>query len=339
MAANVIPGGRVPNIHLRTNRGGSQVIDRDGLGDAGRLLMSDGGLLWLDVQDPTLADIEALGRSFPLHHLALEDAYKRHQRPKIEDYPTFCFLVVYTLAVVPDPTSDSGIAIHTQEISVFLGANFLITVHVGPSPEIAQAVQRWDEVVSNIGEHPGALLYALLDTIVDDYFPAVDQIAEKLDEVEEQLFERFDQRLSKTLFALRRQLVTVRRFLGPERDILNSLLRREGELIPHGMGIYLQDVYDHILRVVDTVDTYRDMLAGDMDAYLSAVSNNLNRTMKALTAISAVLMTAALITGFYGMNVAYPGRDTYNGYLWSLGLIAVSSGSIIVVFRRLGWFS
>lgn len=325
-------------MHLRTHSGDDREVTHAEVRDVGRLLNTSAELVWLDVQDPSLEDMEALGRSFPLHSLALEDAYKRHQRPKVEEYPDFGFLVFYTLEVLHDPASESGLAVATREISVFLGHNFLITVHSGPSPEIDQAVQRWGEVTDSIAEHPGALLYALLDTIVDDYFPAVDLVAETLDEIEEQLFERFDRTLSRKLFALRRQLITVRRFLGPERDILNTLLRHEGELLPRGIGIYLQDVYDHILRTLDTVDTYRDMLAGDLDAYLSAVSNNLNKTMKTLTAISAVLMTSSLITGFYGMNVNYPGRDTEAGWLWSAGLMLVSGGAIIAAFRRLDWF-
>lgn len=325
-------------MHLRTHRGDSRIIERSDVREVGRLLHASGELLWLDVQDPTPADMEALGRTFPLHPLALEDAYKRHQRPKVEEYPDFCFLVVYTLSVARDPGSESGLAVSTREMSVFLGTNFLITVHTGAAVEVEQAVRRWDEVTANLGEHPGALLYGLLDTIVDDYFPAVDLLAETLDDIEEELFERFDRRLSRALFALRRQLIAIRRFLAPERDIMNTLLRHEGDLLPQGSAIYFQDVYDHVLRVLDTVDTYRDMLAGDLDAYLSAVSNNLNRTMKTLTAISAVLMTAALITGFYGMNVNYPGRDTEAGWLWSAGLIIVSATGIIAAFRRLDWF-
>ncbi|MCX6022028.1 MAG: magnesium transporter CorA family protein, partial [Chloroflexi bacterium] len=268
--------------------------------------------------------------------LALEDAYKQHQRPKVDTYPDFLFIVAYSLAIASQEAGECDVRL--DEIAIFFGANYLVTVHRGPLRVLDEAAGRWREVRSRLGDNVAALLYALLDSVVDDYFPAIDTLTDVLDSIEEQMIDHFDRSVSLRLLALRRHLITVRRVLAPERDALNALMRHDGELLPRNVEPYIMDVYDHLLRVLDTVDTTREQLAGDLDVYMSALSNNLNQVMKTLTAISAVLMTAGLVTGFYGMNVAYPGRDTDAGFWWSAALIVVPAAVLAGLFKRLGWF-
>lgn len=236
-------------------------------------------LIWIDLEDPTPHDFQLIAQEFAFHPLAIEDASKRHQRPKLDQYDTFLFIVFY--AVYPDGAGD---AFSTQEISLFVGANYLVTVHTGHCGEIAAVAERWKENVLNIKSRRVAiLLYSLMDTIVDNYFPVLDIVAERADAVEEEIFDHASSQTLAEIFQLRKALLRLRRVLAPERDLMSMLTRRDIELLGPDTAVYFQDVYDHVLRVTDAIDTYRDLLAGALDAHLSVISNNLNQIMRTLT--------------------------------------------------------
>ncbi len=289
--------------------------------------------LWLDVEDPTAEEFAELQRAFHLHPLAVEDALRAHQRPKVDEYPEYYFIVCY--AVDLDPRGD----VTLQQISLFLGESFLITVHRGPAPEIAESAARWERNQVEVGRSLGAVVYSLLDALVDHYFPVIDAIVDRIDAVEEEILERPTRASLATLFQLKRSLLALRRVLAPERDVLNVLIRRDAPIVDAQTGLYLQDVYDHVLRAVDTVDLYRDMLATTLDAYLSVTSNNLNVVMKRMTAISTILMSVALVTGIYGMNFkTMPELDWSFGYpYYALGLMLTVGVSLALFFRRIDW--
>lgn len=311
-----------------------QEVEPDRIGE---LLRAREQVIWLDLHDPIPRDFDLLRREFGFHPLALEDAHKRHQRPKIDEYPDFYFLVIYAMAT-PHP-HDSEPLVHLEEIGIFLGQNYVVTVHSKPVPELEEASRRWREVREAIGAHPGALLYAILDSVVDHYFVVVDALAERMDDLEEQIFDHFDARLSQQIFRLRKELIGVRRVLSPEREVINALLRRDLPFLVPEVSVYLQDVYDHILRVTDTVDTYRDLLSGTLDAYLSAVSNNLNQVMKTLTAVATILMSVSFIAAIYGMNFQdMPELNCPWGYPLTLGLMATVAAGLALFFWRKKWF-
>lgn len=292
------------------------------------------GILWLDFLEPTPADLEWLAARFHFHHLALEDCLKSGQRPKLDRYDGYAFLDLY--AARYDPISAR---VRLAEVDMFLGVGYLITSHREPVADFGAVRDRWlrDPMARSLGS--GYLLYLLLDTIVDDYFPVVDALEEQLELLDEALFERFDQRVVDRIFSLKKELILFRKVVAPTRDVSLLLMRHEGDLLNPATGIYLQDVYDHLIRVADAIDTYRDLVGGSIEAYLSVVANRTNETMKRLTSISAVLMSVTLIAGIYGMNFRYmPELGWTHGYEFALGLMIVVALGLSLVFKSLRYF-
>ncbi len=291
-------------------------------------------LIWIDLEDPTPRDFQLIAKEFVFHPLAIEDASKRHQRPKLDQYDTFLFIVFY--AVQPD--GGDGV-FTTHEISLFVGPNYLVTVHTGVCREISATAARWKENVLQIKSRRVAiLLYSLLDTIVDNYFPVLDIVAERADAIEEAIFDRGDTQTLEEIFQLRKSLLALRRVLAPERDLMSMLTRRDIELLGPDTAIYFQDVYDHVLRVTDAIDTYRDLLGGALDAHLSVISNNLNQIMRTLTSWSIILMTLALIAGVYGMNFVFmPELHWHYGYFATIAGMAVIALGLFALFKRINW--
>jgi magnesium transporter len=286
--------------------------------------------LWLDLQNPQAQDIELLRQEFKFHPLAIEDATRHHERPKLEAYDNHYFMVFYALSY--------STRLSSQAIGLFIGANYIVSVHAGEITTIDETIRRWQANAAEFGQDGGALLYALLDAIVDDYFPLIDQLAERVEDIEEQIFERFSEDALQSVFNLKRDLLGVRRVVAPERDVLNVLIRREVPIFERNTILYLQDVYDHIVRITDSIDTYRDLLSSALDAFLSIQSNRLNQVVKVLTITSIVLMTDALIAGIYGMNFEFmPELHWPYGYPFALGLMATLSVGLVMFFRWRKW--
>ena len=316
----------VQSLLQRTPDGSLKRVDPAGL----RTLLQDkASTLWLDVQDPTPADLEMLSSEFDFHELALEDVDHPAQRPKLEEYGSFYFLVFYSLLL-----SEDG-KLLARELDLFIGENYLVTVHNGQIRELEEAIRRWQLGYGRLDHGVGSLLYSLLDSVVDGYFQVADATAEKVSQLEERSMEAHDQRLVRSVFGLKKELLNARRILGPERDVLNALMRQETPLLDPRTSIYLRDVYDHLSRIMDTHDLHNDVLTGILDMYLSAVSNRLNQIMKTLTSVTIILMTMALISGIYGMNfVNMPELKWQYGYYWALGLMA---GSAVLLYLYLRW--
>lgn len=289
-------------------------------------------LFWVDVTSPTPADLSLLAEEFGFHPLAMEDTAKRHQRPKVDFYDEFLFIVFYALE------SSDGHP-QTVEMNLFAGKNFLVTVHSEDVPAIGETAERWRQQIPKLGHRGiGLLIYSLLDAIVDDYFPVIDALTERIEDLEQAVFERFDNDAQAAIFGLKKDLLAVRRVLGPERDVMNVLVRRDSPVFGAETIVYFQDVYDHILRVTDAVDTYRDLLSSALDAYLSVTSNRLNQVMRTLTASSIILMSMTLVASVYGMNFVHmPELSWQLGYAWALGLMLSIGFVILGVFRRIDW--
>jgi magnesium transporter len=317
-----------------------QELHRD---EIGAVLISDDNLLWLDVEAPGADEIGILAEEFGLHQLAVEDLLKQHQRPKIDVYDNFYFVVFYDIDY--DETND---LIDEHEMAVIVGRNFLITVHQDPIEEIAEVATRFRRNVREIERGVGVLLYSLLDTIVDHYFPVIDRIGERIEELETRVFERDSagaQAGMQDIFVLKRELITLRRTIAPERDAMAVLARRELPIVSEATGVYFQDLYEHVLRVTDAVDVYRDLLSGVLDSYLSVNSNslaiaanNLNTVMKTLTSYSIILMSVTLIAGIYGMNFEnMPELRTRYGYFFALGAMVLVAALLVRFFKRKGY--
>lgn len=306
-----------------------QLRDSVPLAEVSDLLTDPTTLVWVDLEAAPTALLH-LQEECRLHPLAVEDAQTRHQRPKIDEYDHFYFVVFY----VPQATSRSA----TEEVSLFLGERFLVTVHQAPIPEIDTTVRHWHTNAAELGPNIGALLYSLLDNFVDAYFPIIDRIGEEVDELQERLFERTDRQVLQHLARLRRDLLTIRRVLAPEREVINALIRRDQPILPLLAIPYFHDIYDHVVRLTEMIDTQRDLLATAVDVYVSLTSNNLNEVMKTLTGWSIILMSIAVITGIYGMNFRMmPELESPLGYPLALvGMLVVSIG-LFSYFRRRDW--
>jgi magnesium transporter len=326
-------------IHVDVCEGGRSVTRGVGAERIGEHLGSPERLLWVDVAAPTDDDWDRLTAEFGFHPLAVEDAKQRSERPKMDAYEGFLFLSVRAWTGDRSRTADLDDA--TEEIDVFLGPNYLVTAHAAAVPLIEEMRRRWEEHPERLDSSPSTLLHVLLDTIVDDFFPAMDAIDGSIDDIEMRAYApEAGQDAADLAGALRLKkcLLLLRQVVAPMRDILNQLLRADNPLIPARERVYYQDVYDHTLRLVEQIDLHRDILGGVMDAVMAQTNNRLNQIMKTLTAVSTSLMTAGLIAGIYGMNFTHMPELTWlYGYPAALLLMIVVVGGLLAYFRRIKW--
>ncbi len=299
--------------------------------DISDVVTETGRLLWVDVCDPDENDLDCLETEFRLHPLAMEDVRHRHQRPKLEKYPGHDFVVAYTAAL--------------QEVDIFVGRSWVVSVRErdkrGPAWAVDGVLNRFEKTrPDHVG--PGFLLYVLLDELVDGWFTVTEATQDDIEELENRIFGDLDddQDLSvqQAMFDTRRRLLTFRRAIAPLREVVGSLMRREVEWIDAATATNLQDVYDHILRAVDHLDSQRELLDNAVDAHLSISSNQMNRAMERMTAWGAILLGSTLVAGIYGMNFEHmPELRWRLGYPFALGLML---GVTIVgyrAFRRRDW--
>lgn len=316
---------------VRHSRGAVEELPLERLDEIDGLTATDGTLVWVHALSPSEDDIQVLRREFDLHPLAVEDIRKRQQRPKLDAYAEQHMVVAYEAT-----DAEGGLS----EIHLFVGAGWLLTVSWAPTPMV-DAIRR---TFATGRDHAGAgmaeLLYAVLDAAVDSYFPELDRLSDRIDRLEDRVLEGDADRDSlREVLAIKRRLLALRRVLAPMRDVANRLLRRDLDIVDAATLPYYQDLYDHLVRVLDQLDVYRDLLATVLDARLTVASNSLNAIMKRLTAFTVILMVPTLIAGIYGMNFdRIPELDWPLGYPFALALMALAVVVAISFFRRRGWF-
>lgn len=313
----------------RTDRTFTKIFNSEEISECCKV---DSKIVWVDVNDPTSRDFEELAREFNFHPLSIEDCRNEHQRPKVEEYPGYYFIVLYEAELV------EGQHLELRELNIFLGKNYVVTVHANPIRGTKRAERLWQEWKDLAERGTGLLAYLLIDPIVDDYMPLLDTLSDKLDDIEDQIFTDFQPEAIEHLFRIKKQLVFLRRSITPLRDVFNTLLRREQPIFSRETHIYFQDVFDHLIRVTDTIDTLRDVLNSTMDAYLSISSNRMNTVMKQLTAISTILMSVTLVASVYGMNFEQmPELKWQFGYTGALASMLIIGLVIYFFFRRIRW--
>ncbi len=289
-------------------------------------------ILWVDVSNPGSQDFDELAAQFGFHPLAIEDCQNGHQRPKVDEYQGYYFIVLYEALLLPDQR------LELHELNIFLGRNYLVTVHSQPIRAIEVAERLWNGWTDLAERGTGLVAYLLIDAIVDDYLPLLDTLSDRMDDLEDQIFEDFRPEAIEEIFRIKKQLTFLRRAVTPLRDVFNTLLRREQPIFSRETMIYFQDVFDHLIRVADTIDTLRDMLGSTMDAYLSVSGNRMNMVMKRLTSLSTILMSVTLIAGIYGMNFKImPELDWKFGYPGALLSMVVIGLAIYSYFRKIKW--
>jgi magnesium transporter len=298
-------------------------------------LLQDSMVTWININGnrhvPTL---EQLGTLLNVHPLVLEDIAHIGQRPKIEDYDTYLFLVVKLLHLRdPDQQVDA------EQVSLLLGPHYVITVQEHDGDVFTPIRERLRAGRGRIRSmNADYLLYALLDAIVDDYFLVLEDVGERIETIEDALVTDPSPTILTLLHALKRDMIFLRKSVWPLREVISRLERWDSPLIQSALNLYLRDVYDHTIQVIDAIETNRDLLAGMLDIYLSSVSNRMNEVMKVLTIIATIFIPLTLIVGIYGMNFTYmPELQHPWGYPMVYLIMAAVSGIMLVFFRRKHW--
>jgi magnesium transporter len=301
---------------------------------------------WINIDG--LGDIEVLrtlGTQFNLHPLALEDVLDTAQRPKVEQYDNYLFIVVHMLYL------DRGKVICGEQLSMFLGKHFLITLQEEAEFDVFEPVRaRIRNTAGSIRKMgPDYLAYALLDAIIDHYYPVLEDVGTKIDLIEETLVDLQPGRSPVAeLHGHKRALARIRRFVWPVRDLVNSLMHDEGGLVMKATKVYLRDCYDHTVQLMDLIESYRDVISGLMDLYLSAVGIRTNEIMRVLTVISSIFIPLTFIAGVYGMNFAHeldgkklswnmPELFSPYGYIGCLLFMLAVALFQIVYFKKKRW--
>lgn len=296
---------------------------------------------WINVEGLSDVDLIAhLGERFGFHKLALEDVVTCGQRPKVEPYEDHEFLILRSVQLEHD-TNLIG-----EQISLFLGAGYVVTFQEIPG-DSWEAVRERIRLGRGLIRKRGSdyLAYALVDALIDEFFPVLERYGEEIERLENQLIEKVSPGLLLEIHRIKRDLLMLRRAAWPERDLLNSILRDGSELITAETRIFLRDCYDHTVQVIDVIETYRELAGGMLDVYLSSQSNRMNEIMKVLTILSSIFIPLSFVAGVYGMNfdteVSHfnmPELHWVMGYPFALGLMAAVALVLIGYFKKKGWF-
>jgi magnesium transporter len=265
-----------------------------------RTLASGEGTLWVDIDTRDTQKVAMLKDVFHFHPLAIEEAVNPQSRVKLEEFDQYVLLIVRTVAFCE--TTDDPYDLDTANISFFLGKNYLVTVHgadTNPVDSTRELLQRKPELATH---GPAKLMHAIVDQAVDAYFPIIDKLDEFMDSLEEKIYGSFDQGALREVFSVKRLVLTLRRHLAPERDALSVLTNRPSTLLTPDIQVYYRDIYDHVLRIYDSLETYRELLSSTLDSYLTQVSNRLGMATKALGVVATVTLPFVVVSGMWGMN-------------------------------------
>jgi len=298
-------------------------------------LRSKSSVVWLNIDGVHQPEIiEQIGKSFGLHPLVAEDIASTGQRPKMEDFDDYIFVVVRMFRFDGEEGETKS-----EQISIILGADFVISFQEREG-DVFDAIR--ERLRNNKGKirKMGAdyLVYALIDAIVDNYFMILEKLGEAVEDIEDRLITNPTSETLQTIHDLKREMIFLRKSVWPLREVINRMERSESPLINKSTFIYLRDVYDHTIQIMDAVDTFRDMLSGMLDIYLSSVSNRMNEVMKVLTVIATIFIPLTFVAGIYGMNFRYmPELDLTWSYPAVLVLMLVVALLMVVYFRRKKW--
>ncbi|MDQ3817317.1 MAG: magnesium transporter CorA family protein [Acidobacteriota bacterium] len=262
-------------------------------------LSSPDVLLWVDIRDPGAAELKMLTEEFDFSPLSLEDALKQRQRPKVDEYPNYYNIVIYA----PLET-ELNRELQMTEVDLFVGQNYIVSLHPGHVPALDLARQRWEQAKPDLADRVGFLSHIVVDSIIDACFPVVDDIEDRLHQLDATMFRGNRGANPEELLVVKRSVFALRMALYPLREAFNEFPRREHSLFDLETHPYFQDVYDHILRLLDIIDIQQDMVAGATEAHLAFMSNQLNETMKTLTVVGICEAAAAAVFGAWGMNVS-----------------------------------
>ncbi len=290
--------------------------------------------VWVDLDQPTPEEARILTDVFHFHELAVEDALAALHHPKLESYGEYLYVILHGIDFRAKEHE-----FRTQDVDFFVSERYLVTVH----PGVSRSIGRISEVCTRndllLGEGPGFLLHRIIDAMVDNYRPEVDELQERLDQLEKEVFEHSQPDLARRIIDLKRDVSSLRRVVQPQRDVVGRLARREFPLISEQLGYRFRDVYDHLVRLTDESMFFGDRITSLLDAHLSTVSNQLNEVMKVLTVITTLFMPLTFVTGLYGMNVDLPhfGLGSHAVFWVLLVIMLANSVGMLAFFRMRRW--
>jgi magnesium transporter len=288
---------------------------------------------WLDIESATEEDYELLETTFGFHHLTIEDLRQQNQRPKLEEYRGYSFAVIFGSELGPE-------GVQLLEHHLYLQHQYLVTVHQEAAPALAELRSRIRASPEITKDDVGFLKYLVIDQLVDTNFPTLEALDQTIDGLQNEIVERAEPRMLSSIYGLKHDVTELRRVLSGQRDLFQRIITHSLDDDGHEMTVYWRDVYDHIVRQYETVDSLRELLAGAVDVYLSTVQNRLSTTTKTLTIVASLFLPLTWLTGFYGMNFAYL-TGTLEPARWAFWVgVATMIGSLGVqmyLFRRRGW--
>lgn len=308
----------------RATENGLEKVSRD---DVAELLSRGDTNLWFHFDAPTEEELRFLQADLKIHHLTLEDVVNQNQRPKIESFEDYVYLAIHPLM------HSKKWQIEPSELDLLLGRHWIVSVHYGALPGLIENDHTHERLANALGRGADFLLYTLVDLVVDSYFPILDEIEDEIDSLEERLLAQAKSADMNRLLAFKRSLVHVRRAVGPQREVLNQLTRHEFPFVRAEHLVYFRDVYDHLLRITEELDALRDILSSALEVHLASTSNQLNVTMKRLTAWGTIFVVITAIAGIYGMNFKFmPELE------WRYGYFAVVSGMVLISLGLYAYF-
>jgi magnesium transporter len=317
------------SIHIRCWRNGA-IEESTDVDELGRLIASKGGATWIDLANPSPELLQAVARRLGLHPLIAEDILQRNERAKVRLISDVIHVVAFELKRERELTS--------TEVDLVLGRHYLLTVHA-PSWDPMATQQLRAGLAPVLGNGPDRLLWALVDSIVDGYFPVFDRLGDEIDTVEDDALARTVPATLQHIFRLKRELLAIRHVLAPSREVFAQLTSREFGLISEANVFYFRDVYDHLIRLNDELDSFRELVAGALEVYLSSINNNLSAIMKRLTGVTVILAGIGAIGGLFGMSeaaTALAGGEGIGFYVILISTIVAAVGAVFVL-RRINW--
>ena len=296
-------------------------------------LAATDGQLWVDVDVTNRHQVAVLEKVFGFHPLAIEDTLSPNSRVKLEEYPGYLFMIIRGVRFCDD-TSDDPYDLETFNLCFFLGANYLVTVHGEYSASIPGVLERVERAPDVLGRGVARLMHAIMDSAVDAYFPIIDQIDDFLNTLEDRVFVNFDQAALHDIFSVKRLVLTLRRHLSPQREVFNVLTNRPSALLTHDLQVYFRDIYDHVLRINDSLESYRELLSSTLDSYLTQVSNRLGLITKGLSVVATLSVPFVVVSGMWGMNFeVIPMATTPYGF-WLMMGVQLGIGLALVALMK-----
>ncbi|MFB3818441.1 MAG: magnesium/cobalt transporter CorA [Candidatus Methylomirabilales bacterium] len=318
-------------LRILVRNGDGRVESRGDMGPLARDLADPRRLTWVDAEGEPADVLGRLAEVFRLHPVTLEDFINKNQRPKVEEFEHYLFMVIHAVQALRDDTLD------TEELHMALGDRWLLTVHDRPLEAVKRLADRLAADPRSLPDGASFLVYHLSDAVVDGYYPVLDTLGDEIDAAEDAVVEKPAPDWLERIFTIKRVLVQLRKVVSPQREVYNALSRRDHPYVEPHVAVYFRDIHDHLVRAFEAIDSYRDLVANTLDAYLATVSNRLGQVMKQLTVIATIFMPLSFLTGFFGMNFqAIPFDRGWLLALVVLATLAVPTGMFWMFVRR-GW--